>query len=46
MNQTGTDAAKAKEQLIEKYRITREPFYLNVKDEVALFETAYRPNCL
>lgn len=42
MNQTGTDAAKAKEQAIEKYRITKEPFYLNVKDEVALFETAYK----
>lgn len=42
MNQTGTDAAKAKEQAIEKYRITKEPFYLSVKDEVALFETAYK----
>lgn len=42
MNQTGTDAAKAKEQSIEKYRITKEPYYLNVKDEVALFETAYK----
>lgn len=42
MKQTGTDAAKAKEQSIEKYRITKEPYYLNVKDEVALFETAYK----
>ncbi|HMV47396.1 MAG TPA: CbbQ/NirQ/NorQ/GpvN family protein [Blastocatellia bacterium] len=42
MNQTGTDTAKAKEQSIEKYRVTKEPFYLNVKDEVALFETAYK----
>lgn len=42
MNQMATEAAKAKEQSIEKYRITKEPFYLNVKDEVALFETAYK----
>ncbi len=42
MIQTGTDAAKAKEQSIEKYRITKEPYYLNVRDEVALFETAYQ----
>jgi len=42
MNQTGTDTAKAKEQSIEKYRITKEPYYLNIKDEVALFETAYK----
>jgi nitric oxide reductase NorQ protein len=41
MNQ-GTDAAKAKEQSIEKYRISKEPYYLNVKDEIALFETAYK----
>src|SRR5436853_1498110 len=38
----GTDTAKAKEQSIEKYRISKEPYYLNVKDEVALFETAYK----
>lgn len=42
MNQMATEAAKAKEQSIEKYRVTKEPFYLNVKDEVALFETAYK----
>lgn len=42
MNQTGTNIAKAKEQSIEKYRITKEPYYLSVKDEVALFETAYK----
>ena len=29
------------EQAIEKYRVTREPYYLSVKDEVALFEHAY-----
>jgi nitric oxide reductase NorQ protein len=38
----GTDTAKAKEQSIEKYRISKEPYYLNVKDEIALFETAYK----
>jgi nitric oxide reductase NorQ protein len=37
-----SDAVIAREQSIEKYRITREPYYLNVKDEVALFETAYK----
>ncbi len=42
MNQMATEAAKAKEQSIEKYRVTKEPFYLNVRDEVALFETAYK----
>lgn len=36
------ETAKAKEQSIEKYRVTKEPYYLNVKDEVALFETAYK----
>lgn len=42
MTQSATETAKAKEQSIEKYRVTKEPFYLNVKDEVALFETAYK----
>jgi len=37
-----TDAVIAREQSIEKYRISREPFYLNIRDEVALFETAYK----
>ena len=37
-----TDAVIAREQSIEKYRISREPYYLSVKDEVALFETAFR----
>ncbi len=37
-----TDAVIAREQSIEKYRVTREPYYLNIKDEVALFETAYK----
>lgn len=36
------DAAAAKEQSIEKYLVSKEPYYLNVKDEVAIFETAYK----
>ncbi|MDX2034846.1 MAG: CbbQ/NirQ/NorQ/GpvN family protein [Blastocatellia bacterium] len=35
-------SALAKDSAIDKYRITREPYYLNVKDEVAIFETAYK----
>ena len=34
--------ATVKDQIVDKYRIAREPYYLNVKDEVALFETAYK----
>ncbi|MGH9755875.1 MAG: CbbQ/NirQ/NorQ/GpvN family protein [Blastocatellia bacterium] len=37
-----TDAIIAREQSIEKYRISREPYYLSIRDEVALFETAYQ----
>jgi nitric oxide reductase NorQ protein len=37
-----TDAVIAREQSIEKYRVTREPYYLSIRDEVALFETAYK----
>jgi nitric oxide reductase NorQ protein len=37
-----TDAIIAREQSIEKYRISREPYYLSIRDEVALFETAYK----
>ena len=37
-----TDTASPREHPIEKYRITREPYYLSVKDEVAIYETAYR----
>lgn len=29
-------------QTVEKYRIAREPYYLNIKDEAALFATAYQ----
>jgi nitric oxide reductase NorQ protein len=31
----------AKEHAIEEYHITSEPFYLKIKDEIQLFETAY-----
>ncbi|HKE03437.1 MAG TPA: CbbQ/NirQ/NorQ/GpvN family protein [Blastocatellia bacterium] len=37
-----TDAIIAREQSIEKYRIIREPYYLSIREEVALFETAYK----
>jgi nitric oxide reductase NorQ protein len=37
-----TDAIIAREQSIEKYRILREPYYLSIRDEVTLFETAYK----
>jgi len=37
-----TDAIIAIEQSIEKYRIAREPYYLSIRDEVSLFETAYK----
>ena len=37
-----TEGIIAREQSIEKYRISREPYYLNIRDEIALFETAYK----
>jgi nitric oxide reductase NorQ protein len=37
-----TDAIIASAQSIEKYRILREPYYLSIRNEVALFETAYK----
>jgi nitric oxide reductase NorQ protein len=37
-----TEAIIAREQSIEKYRISREPYYLNIREEIALFETAYK----
>jgi nitric oxide reductase NorQ protein len=37
-----TQVAMVQEQLIEKYRITREPYYLSIRDEVTIFETAFR----
>jgi nitric oxide reductase NorQ protein len=42
MANTLTEAVIAREHPIEKYRISREPYYLSVKEEVALFETAFR----
>ncbi|MBK9315692.1 MAG: CbbQ/NirQ/NorQ/GpvN family protein [Acidobacteria bacterium] len=42
MTQTRSETVITKEQSIDKYRITREPFYLNIKDEVSIFETAYK----
>lgn len=41
-NKTMSTTAQAKDSIIEKYRVSREPYYLNVKDEVSLFETAYK----
>ena len=40
--QSITNTASPREHSIEKYRITREPYYLSVKDEIAIYETAYR----
>src|SRR5262249_10034829 len=37
-----TDASIARDQSIEKYQIPRAPCYLGIRDEVALFETAYK----
>lgn len=42
MTQTVTETVLTKEQSIDKYRITREPYYLSIKDEVSIFETAYK----
>ncbi|MCI0337748.1 MAG: CbbQ/NirQ/NorQ/GpvN family protein [Acidobacteria bacterium] len=40
--QSVTGNTKTEENPIERYRIAREPFYLSVRDEVAVFDTAYR----
>ena len=42
MSQRSSDKTIVKEQPIEKYLLTREPYYLNVRDEVSIFETAYK----
>jgi nitric oxide reductase NorQ protein len=42
MTQPKSDRTIVREQPIEKYRLTSEPFYLNVRDETAIFETAYQ----
>jgi nitric oxide reductase NorQ protein len=40
--QSISNTASPREQSIEKYRVTREPYYLSVKDEVTIYETAYK----
>jgi nitric oxide reductase NorQ protein len=42
MTQAKIDRTIVREQPIEKYRLTNEPFYLNVRDEISIFETAYQ----
>ncbi len=42
MTETLTDARLAKSQPIEKYRIPKEPYYLSIKEEVSIFETAFQ----
>ncbi len=42
MTQSVTEKTIVKAQPIEKYLLTREPYYLNVKDEISIFETAYQ----
>ncbi len=37
-----SQGVKGQEQGIEQYRITKEPFYLPVKEEVRLFQVAYQ----
>jgi nitric oxide reductase NorQ protein len=39
---TDTSPPTATEQVIERYRLTREPFYLNIGNETEIFETAFR----
>jgi nitric oxide reductase NorQ protein len=39
---TITDVATVQEQLIERYRITREPYYLSIRDEATIFKTAFK----
>jgi nitric oxide reductase NorQ protein len=40
--QSISNTASPREQSIEKYRVTREPYYLSVKDEVMIYETAFK----
>jgi nitric oxide reductase NorQ protein len=42
MTKTSSERVVATEHVIEKYRITREPYYLSIKNEIELFETAFR----
>ena len=39
-----TERAGFKQIAVEDFRITEEPYYLPISDEVQLFETAYREN--
>ncbi len=39
---TNTSTTTATEQVIERYRLTKEPFYLNIGNETDIFETAYQ----
>ncbi len=39
-----TERAGFKQLAVEDFRITEEPYYLPINDEVQLFETAYREN--
>ena len=41
MTRTSTTTPTATEQVIEKYHLTKEPFYLNIGNEAEIFETAY-----
>ena len=42
MTQPLTKTATPIEHVSEKYRITREPYYLQIKNEAEIFEAAYR----
>ena len=41
MNST-SQASLTSDQILEKYRISSEPYYLNVKEEANIFEKAYK----
>ena len=38
----GTSTAAAKTEAVEKYLIKKEPYYVNIKDESSIFETAFQ----
>jgi len=42
MSQSASEKTIVREQPIEKYRLTEEPYYLNIRDEVQIFEAACR----
>ena len=39
---TETSAAATKAEAVEKYLIKKEPYYVNIKEESSIFETAYQ----